>query len=453
MSVREYIGSRYVPLFADPIQWSNQNTYEPLTIVVNQGNSYTSRQFVPVGIDISNTEYWALTGNYNAQVEQYRQEVENLQDDVDQNTNDITNINNSITDIKNSITNRYMNSKAIFICDSWGTINYGVTKPFMMVMADILGISMTNLSVGATGYIQGGSNNYLNRLTTWVKNNPSLIDDIDYVFVEGSSNDYQYSRTEISAAILNFVNYALNAFPNAQIIVIPQFGTTFPAYGNMVNASEDNIWRQVNTAAYNFSYNLTSQRVQVLDGTFFAMRFTPSTFMNSDNVHPTQIGHNYLGKWLAGALLGKTPMSATLNQWPSECTAKVYHNDTELNEITVTANYMNLQIINNCIYGTINFTWTSDTSTGNNIKLWYPGFVKQAFTTSALSFGYYYDISNQNLKPMYTRMLDTGIDVTSENRGSYINIQALTLSGGSTYGFIIPISSPIGYPNTGANIA
>ena len=75
MSVREYIGARYVPLFADPIDWDSTKTYEPLTVVYNQGNSYTSRQYVPAGIDISNDTYWARTGNYNAQIEQYRSEV------------------------------------------------------------------------------------------------------------------------------------------------------------------------------------------------------------------------------------------------------------------------------------------------------------------------------------------------------------------------------------------
>ena len=75
MAVTQYIGARYVPLFADPIEWSDQKEYEPLTIVLYKGNSYTSRQFVPRGIDISNTEFWANTGNYNAQIEQYRKEV------------------------------------------------------------------------------------------------------------------------------------------------------------------------------------------------------------------------------------------------------------------------------------------------------------------------------------------------------------------------------------------
>ena len=64
-----------MPLFADPIDWDNTKTYEPLTIVYHQGNSYTSRQSVPAGVGITDTTYWALTGNYNAQIEQYRKET------------------------------------------------------------------------------------------------------------------------------------------------------------------------------------------------------------------------------------------------------------------------------------------------------------------------------------------------------------------------------------------
>lgn len=75
MAVTQYVGSRYVPIFADPAEWSSTKAYEPLTIVLHQGNSFTSKRFVPVGVDITNTDFWAETGNYNAQVEQYRREV------------------------------------------------------------------------------------------------------------------------------------------------------------------------------------------------------------------------------------------------------------------------------------------------------------------------------------------------------------------------------------------
>lgn len=80
VGTRQYIGARYVPIFGrkdeESIEWDNTGAYEPLTVVLYQGNSYTSRQYVPVGVDITNQAFWALTGNYNAQVEQYRRETQ-----------------------------------------------------------------------------------------------------------------------------------------------------------------------------------------------------------------------------------------------------------------------------------------------------------------------------------------------------------------------------------------
>ena len=75
-----YVGHRYVPkIFGE---WTNENAYEPLSIVQYQGNSFTSRQYVPTGVDIKNEEYWASTGNYNAQIEYYRQDVVNVKNDM-----------------------------------------------------------------------------------------------------------------------------------------------------------------------------------------------------------------------------------------------------------------------------------------------------------------------------------------------------------------------------------
>lgn len=103
MSVTQYIGARYVPLFAEPIEWDNARAYEPLTIVVHQGNSYTSRQSVPIGIDILNEQYWALTGNYNAQVEAYRREVAAYDERISDNTEAIANAETAIADAQAAI--------------------------------------------------------------------------------------------------------------------------------------------------------------------------------------------------------------------------------------------------------------------------------------------------------------------------------------------------------------
>ena len=82
MPARQYIGARYIPVFADPVEWDNTRPYEYLTMVQHVGETYMSQQDVPIGADLPDTgqgeesnEFWVHMSNWNAQVETYRQEV------------------------------------------------------------------------------------------------------------------------------------------------------------------------------------------------------------------------------------------------------------------------------------------------------------------------------------------------------------------------------------------
>lgn len=111
MSVREYIGARYIPLFMG--EWDATKSYEPLSIVQYQGNSYTSRQYVPIGIEITDEIYWAETGNYNAQIEQYRQTVLEYIEEVSTFDNRITSNENEIEDIKEKFISGALNYQTL----------------------------------------------------------------------------------------------------------------------------------------------------------------------------------------------------------------------------------------------------------------------------------------------------------------------------------------------------
>lgn len=107
---RQYIGARYVPKFSDPIEWDNQRTYEALTIVTYLGASYTSKKAVPAGVMPTDTNYWVVTGNYNAQVEEYRQnvvqysnEVESVKNNAKRNVKDFGAAGNGVADDTNAI--------------------------------------------------------------------------------------------------------------------------------------------------------------------------------------------------------------------------------------------------------------------------------------------------------------------------------------------------------------
>ena len=100
--IKHYVGARYVPKFASPVEWAADTSYEALTIVTFNNASYTSKIQVPptVGNPANNPQYWALTGNYNAQVEQYRQETETVSNNL---TTEITNRKNADSALQDQI--------------------------------------------------------------------------------------------------------------------------------------------------------------------------------------------------------------------------------------------------------------------------------------------------------------------------------------------------------------
>ena len=84
-----YIGARYVPIFADPVEWDDEREYEPLTIVVHNGDCYTSKCYVPKGAQLppypeGQTKYWVKTSDYNWQFADLKKTVLDLSRLVEQ---------------------------------------------------------------------------------------------------------------------------------------------------------------------------------------------------------------------------------------------------------------------------------------------------------------------------------------------------------------------------------
>ena len=114
--VRQYVGARYVPKFADPVAWTSGTSYEAMTIVTYNNSSYTSKMPVPatVGNPADNPDYWALTGNYNAQVEQYRQEVSENNAQVEQYRQAVSEINAQVEQYRQETENVKINYSKCF---------------------------------------------------------------------------------------------------------------------------------------------------------------------------------------------------------------------------------------------------------------------------------------------------------------------------------------------------
>lgn len=327
-----YIGARYVPIFADPIEWDKAKSYEPLTIVTYQGDSYTSKTFVPAQTEITNTEFWVRTGSYNAQVEQYRKEVQEVvtkMDDLEEsvnnsissfdtrltqteekvesynnriaalesdnntnktnisnNTNSISTINENLTNLSNLVKNR----RFIVIGDSY----CDGTNSWIKSMQNYLGKNDTDYVksyMGGAGFAHKGgaaeAKNFLELLQGVSATNPDTITDI---VVCGGANNYPEDTDTIlngTGGIQEFVNYAKSTYPNATVHI--------GFIGVNLN-NNDNMPRAIN--AYK---QCTKFGAKYLNNVEFIL---PSyTLLQSDFIHPNEQGDYQLGVYITNAVL------------------------------------------------------------------------------------------------------------------------------------------------------
>ena len=296
--VRQYVGARYVPVFANPLEWSDTREYEPLTIVTHQGNSYTSMQYVPTGISIADTAYWALTGNFNAQVEAYRAEVRAFDDRINANATAInanatainanaTAINANAAAIAQEKTDRTTNVMLAF-GDSYGVDTMSQGPVWCEITANKLqATELHNYCVGGATFNTTKEKNFFVQVDKAISEikNPEYV---KYVGIVGGTND---GSNSIADAIVSLVAKINSAFPNAVI-------------GIGLNASKQDI----------LSYGAKQKRIAALNlnGNFDTPVFIDSVVytqlangcMMNDNIHPTAKGSNRIGTLMTCVLKG-----------------------------------------------------------------------------------------------------------------------------------------------------
>lgn len=367
MTVSEYVGARYVPLIAQPAEWSKNTAYEPLTIVLYQGNSYTSRQAVPIGIEITNEDYWALTGNYNAQVEQYRKETERAVElaneakteasaskvisdknaiDIAKNTTDIAKNTIDIAENTKQIEN-IKKRKFGFIGDSFADPAAG----YDWVGRDLpkwLGAPVINTSANGAGFIGGTyatDVTFIKQLQSLHTSDPDITDLIIY----GGNNDYGYiNNALLTKAIKDFVIELNSLFP------------TVNCYFFLANFNR-NIQEPVEWYSQQISFafsSLTSTKIKFsITNNADSWVFDFNDFKSPTNSHPSDAARQYIGMLIASIVNGGAMTSA------------FSHSITAANGINELSN-SKIEFKDGCIVGT-NITFKMETpSAAHDVFTW-----------------------------------------------------------------------------------
>lgn len=278
-----YVGSRYVPLLTG--QWDNTKNYEPLSIVINQGNSYTSAQYVPAGIPLQeNGPYWFLTGNFNGQISQINQEINNLQDLTDNNTDDIEKINQKLAKEK----------LYVFFGDSYGTTYTGVTLPWTTLLANYLSLGSNNYITWCTGGVGFNVTNpellAINRWNSFKEQYSEKLLDITDIIVAMGANDINHEENVETNAEL-FIQQVKNDCPNADIRIA------------MIGASMILGGRSSITLETLYQTASARKGVKYLNGIWKCFIRTNGCELNG--VHPTQAGQLFLTYNLLNQILGQ----------------------------------------------------------------------------------------------------------------------------------------------------
>lgn len=264
MPTRQYIGARYVPKIATPVEWQNNTSYEALTIVTYNNNSYTSRKPVPAGVRPTNSEYWAVTGNYNAQVEQYRQEVEELAEQISGGGT----------------------RKIIFIGDSYALDTHGnwTAKAIEFLPQHTCYAKQRS----GAGFLNGV---FLELITEWYNENTALAADITDIVVVGGANDSISSLNGLPDAMRRFVNYCSPKFPKARLRV------GFIGWVNPMSSVYANRTPSYQRQAYSHYANKYVHGMDYLGGV--TMVIHDMSLMDVDGIHPTLDG----GEAIANAVI------------------------------------------------------------------------------------------------------------------------------------------------------
>lgn len=266
---RQYVGARYVPKMMG--EWNKALRYEALSVVTHVGNSFTSKVPVPPNIDITNTDYWVNTGNYNAQVEAYRQQTAQVKNDL----------NSEITNRKNAD-----KDNILWIGDSY-SVNYNHKLP-NGVRSMLNAKNWYEYSKGGAGFAGAWSGASFNDLMEQAKQelSASQKEMIQYVYFVGGANDSSYAWEALKPKVISTVENAKNSFPNAQVCFIfasCAYDTYLNLFTKTKNICNDNYLPCIFALPYYY-----------LSGSFY----------NTDNLHFTETATNYIISVISNLLCG-----------------------------------------------------------------------------------------------------------------------------------------------------
>lgn len=275
--------------------WDITRQYQAWTIVSDNNIGYISLKPVPVGVAISNNEYWGIIADYNVFITDLTSRIIALENDMN------TLLNTTIPAIQSSLNTAVNtdipNMKArldlldsgnyVFIGDSYGD-GVGTAGSWCDYAAEFLGLTANVNYFKSTMTTVGFCNEYLgNNFQTMMEALAGTMTDkqktdTTKIIVAGGYNDQSFSPSDINGAIYDFVVSAKTLFPNATV------------YVGCIGWSGLAETRQliIRNSLRGYSMCAMSGACYIENSEYLLHNYS---LIQADNTHPTDAGAKYIG--------------------------------------------------------------------------------------------------------------------------------------------------------------
>lgn len=396
-------GARYVTKFADPIEWDSSNAYEAIEAVQHQGFSYISKRPVPAGIEITDTRYWLLWADPNAQIGSLREDLDELGEDLDGVSDRVTAIENAKTDI-------------IVIGDSYSKYSYDYSNGVVVQSGDELWNKVKanssienvyNYAVGGAGFINTTytAKTFYAQLTDAIADAHD-VDKLRKVIVFGGTNDYALDNLSGMQSALSqlMALYAGSIYKDVPLCIV------FNKAGYSSNRHHD-----INALMLRGKVTSSNANVTFVNAGGYLCGYPQ---LGNDNVHPNTFGYNNLARLMCAIVEGQ----------PLPMTNSVQLTPTLAEDDPVTLQLSDAFIKDNMLYisGRIRLAAGVNISTERR-TLFRVECCGQAFQNAKpLSWNYSSAATKNNTEKLHTAVIE--FDTAQDGVDGTVNVQILNLN-------------------------
>ena len=266
-------------------QWDITKQYPAWTIVNDNNIGYVSIQPVPVGIVLTNTDYWAEVIDYSAQIAGMQNRIVALENTVGDNNSglvkDVNDLQSDVNDLQ-----ALNNPIVLLISDSYGVSSVTPLRYSWFDRFELLSnMEVKKGALGGASFCGNNVNSYLDVLNNIIS---TLTDEekerVQHIIIGGGYNDAMYAGTyadEIAA--INTFKSACSIFTNLKNINFYFIGATSDI-NNMMQMYFKRLELEKALVTQGISYNYIGNVLHDYDDN-----------IQSDKIHPTNEGALLIG--------------------------------------------------------------------------------------------------------------------------------------------------------------